>query len=140
MGIRNHFGKIKKHIIDKIESAGEKSFRNKYKLGKEDPDCRTAFEELDDLLKSEYPDYKIKYSRKPGSGRPVPGEIRADFTELGLTINATEAQCREAYKKLLKLHHPDHHSNDAVKMKQATIKTARINAAYDRLTKWFKFR
>ena len=139
MGIWNRLGNvIKSYINDGIENIGEKSFREKYNLDKEDEDYRTAFEELDDYLKGENPDYKIKYSRKPGSSGTVPDELRADFTELGLTINATEAECREAYKKLIRTHHPDHHGGDTVKMKQATEKTAKINAAYDRLINWFK--
>jgi DnaJ-domain-containing protein 1 len=67
---------------------------------------------------------------------PVPEELRADFAELGVPFGAGEKACRDAYKKLLKLHHPDRHAGHAGNMKKATEKTARVNAAYDRIEKW----
>jgi curved DNA-binding protein CbpA len=45
-------------------------------------------------------------------------------------------ECKAAYKKLLKLHHPDRHAGHTGNMKKATEKSARINAAYDRIEKW----
>jgi hypothetical protein len=71
-----------------------------------------------------------------GPGRTVPESLRPDFTELGLPFGASADDCKAAYKKLLKLHHPDRHASHAGNMKKATEKTARINAAFDRIERW----
>ena len=111
--------------------------------GQGDPDLNAAYEELDDFLKGNdskdkskiWDDEKEKATEKK---RPAPEEIRRDFAELGLTPEATAEECKEAYKKLLKIHHPDRHTNHEGNMKKATEKTARVNAAYDRLEAWFR--
>ena len=107
----------------------------------------SAWEELDDFLRD-------SDSAKPGgreSGektgeasagakrkRPVPEHLQRDFAELGLGPDASAEECKDAYKKLLKLHHPDRHTDNSENLKKATEKTARVNAAYDRLEEWFR--
>jgi DnaJ-domain-containing protein 1 len=110
-----------------------------------DPDVDAAYEELDDFLKGNggkdkekskiWDDEKEKPKEKK---RPVTEEIRRDFAELGLTPEASAEECKEAYKKLLKIHHPDRHANHEGNLKKATEKTARVNASYDRLEVWFR--
>jgi len=143
-------------IWDRLESV-IKSYFNDGKLadGKEtvftgsgarrhgDPDFDAAYEELDDFLKGNDSKEKSKVwgdekDRAAERKRPVPEEIRRDFAELGLTPEATPEECKEAYKKLLKIHHPDRHANHEGNLKKATEKTARVNAAYDRLEAWFR--
>jgi DnaJ-domain-containing protein 1 len=112
-----------------------------------DPDLDAAWEELDELLKpgsrsqsrngdtgagnrsSGEPD------RTPQSGSP-PEVLRPDFAELGLPFGASAADCKAAYKRLLKKHHPDRHAGHEGDLKAATEKAARINAAYDRIERW----
>jgi DnaJ-domain-containing protein 1 len=65
-----------------------------------------------------------------------PENLRPDFAELGLPFGAGAEDCKAAYKRLLKLHHPDRHAGHEGNMKKATEKTTRINAAYDRIEKW----
>jgi DnaJ-domain-containing protein 1 len=112
-----------------------------------DPDLEAAWEELDDFLgrkkagserastgKGGRPD-----SRSAGgnAGRVTPPEsLRPDFEELGLAFGASADDCKAAYKKLLKLHHPDRHAGHEGNMRKATAKSARINAAYDRIERW----
>ncbi len=62
--------------------------------------------------------------------------LRADFAELGVPFGASAEVCKAAYKKLLKLHHPDRHAGHPGNMKKATEKSARINAAYQRIEHW----
>ncbi|MDR1307873.1 MAG: J domain-containing protein [Treponema sp.] len=114
-----------------------------------DPDVRAAFEELDEFLNRSAP---------PGTGgnresgaknggvnnggasrpdRPVPGELRPDFAELGVPFGASAADCKAAYKDLLKKYHPDRHSGPE-NVRKATEKSARINAAWDRIERWGK--
>jgi hypothetical protein len=69
-------------------------------------------------------------------GRAVPEELRPDFAELGVPFGASAASCKTAYKNLLKKHHPDRHSGRPENVQKATEKTARINAAWDRIEKW----
>jgi curved DNA-binding protein CbpA len=126
---------------------GTKTTR-KYNSPEHDPDFDAAYEELDDFLKGKNSGEKINNSASAGtfSGskdaapkkRAVPEEIRKDLAELGLGPEATAEECKEAYKKLLKIHHPDRHTGHEGNMKKATEKSARVNAAYDRLEKWFK--
>ncbi|MDR2094638.1 MAG: J domain-containing protein, partial [Treponema sp.] len=71
-----------------------------------------------------------------GGAAAPPEELRPDFAELGLPFGASAGECKAAYKKLLNTHHPDRHAGHAGNMKKATEKSARINAAYDRIEKW----
>ncbi|MDR2606797.1 MAG: J domain-containing protein [Treponema sp.] len=78
--------------------------------------------------------------KKSAAGKgeiPVPMELRQDFAELGLGAGASLEECKAAYKKLLKIHHPDRHAGHAGNMLKATEKSARINAAWDRIEKWY---
>ncbi|GHV75752.1 hypothetical protein AGMMS49942_05730 [Spirochaetia bacterium] len=93
-----------------------------------DPDLDAAYEELDDFLAG-------KPRAKPRPDAP-PESLRRDFDELGLPFGAPADECKAAYKKLLKVHHPDRHTSNEGNMKKATDKSARINAAYDRIEKW----
>jgi len=104
-----------------------------------DPDLDAAYDELNDFLRGED-------AGKSGGGkareqqarREPPEELRKDFAELGLSPDASADECKEAYKKILKIYHPDRHTGNPGDLKKATEKTARVNAAYDRLEKWFK--
>jgi curved DNA-binding protein CbpA len=71
-----------------------------------------------------------------GSASAVPETLRADFAELGLPFGAPAEDCKAAYKKLLKTHHPDRHAGHEGNMRKATEKSARINAAFDRIERW----
>jgi hypothetical protein len=66
----------------------------------------------------------------------IPETLRNDFAELGVPFGAKPEVCKSAYKKLLKIHHPDRHAGHPGRMALATDKCARINAAYDRIERW----
>jgi DnaJ-domain-containing protein 1 len=140
MGIWDRLGSVlKSYINDGVDHLNkEKPFGRSH-----DDDYNAAYEELEGFLKGEKADSGTEArpnadSRRQHRNRSVPSELKADFAELGLTPEATEEECKEAYKKLLKTHHPDRHSNNPELIKNATEKSARINAAYDRLEKWDK--
>jgi hypothetical protein len=122
-----------------------------------DPDVEAAFEELDEFLNrgkagAFFGDAAAgteetrrsaagngstgAYRKTSEGGREVPESLRPDFAELGLPPGASAEECKTAYKKLLKLHHPDRHAGHAGNMKKATEQSARINAAYDRIETW----
>ncbi|MDR1142658.1 MAG: J domain-containing protein [Spirochaetaceae bacterium] len=129
-----------------------------------DPDVRAAFEELDEFLNRDVPPGAGNGAARSGAGgsgngnragnggneagnrggktggasrpgRAVPGELRPDFAELGVPFGASAASCKSAYKDLLKKYHPDRHS-DPESVQKATEKSARINAAWDRIERW----
>ena len=143
MGIWGRLGNIlKSYINDGVDSLHHESpFRTSRSA---DDDYNAAYEELEDFLRGEKPDKDSdetrteSETRKKPAARPVPPELKADFQELGLDPRASEKECKEAYKKLLKIHHPDRFAKDPEKMKKATEKTLRINMAYERLEKWYK--
>ena len=149
MGIWDRLGNVlKSYINDGAERVfgEERSWRSH-----EDDDLNAAYEELDDFLRGGKTEDetgesgKKNHSREKPNGqaeqkgsRSVPPELRGDFAELGLSPGASEEECKEAYKKLLKIHHPDRHGRDPELLKKNTEKAARINAAYDRLVHWHK--
>ena len=96
-----------------------------------DPDLNSAYEELDDYLSG-----RPREKSKPVE-RPVPEEILKAFAELGLQADATLEECKEAYKELLKKHHPDRHARHQGNMEKATGRTARLNTAFEKLEQWF---
>jgi DnaJ-domain-containing protein 1 len=109
-----------------------------------DPDLNAAWEELDDFLGKgrqnrrpfEEPEDVDFSGGKAGRKKRPPEELRADFAELGLPHGAPLEECKAAYKRLLNLHHPDRHAGHAANLKKATEKSARINAAWDRIKRW----
>jgi DnaJ-domain-containing protein 1 len=141
MGIINRLGYLFKSYLgdDFRDDAGPEGSR----YG--DPDFEAAFEELNDYLsgsdkKEKSWDHDFSRTRaspgSPGNGGKIPEELRPDFAELGLPFGAGEDDCKRAYKRLLKLHHPDRHAGHEGNMKKATEKSARINAAFDRIDRW----
>jgi hypothetical protein len=73
---------------------------------------------------------------KAGGDRMPPETLRQDFAELGVPFGADSDTCKAAYKKLLKVHHPDRHAGHAGNMKKATEKSARINTAFENINRW----
>ena len=115
-----------------------------------DPDVDAAYEELNDFLRgsgarqerqessrssSANSGYSASNRASPNSGLP-PEELRDDFEKLGVPFGADEETCKAAYKKLIKIHHPDRHAGHEANFKKATERSARINASWDRIDKW----
>ena len=118
-----------------------------------DPDLDAAYDELNEFLNSEReqqrktytwsdPHEKFgtsnsrSYEAKSQTKPTIPESLRKDFEELGLPFGAGEEECKAAYKRLLKIHHPDRHAGHPGNMKKATEKSSRINAAYQRIEMW----
>lgn len=152
MGI---FGRLENLIASYLNDEDGRIFGTKGHgggaLGSGDPDLDAAFEELDDYLDRNRGAGGSSGKRGgssgpaagPGPGRnagttAVPEALRPDFAELGLPFGASAEECKSTYKKLLKIHHPDRHAGHPGNFKKATERTARINAAWDRIEKWRK--
>jgi DnaJ-domain-containing protein 1 len=137
---------VKSYFADESDSAASSS-RSRHSA---DPDLASAFDELNDFLGSDDKQaaWDSAFSGNAGAsarndarrgGGPtgvVPDALRPDFAELGLDPGADAEACKAAYKRLLKIHHPDRHAGHAANMKKATEKSARINAAFDRISQW----
>ena len=148
MGIWDRLGRIiDGHINDIFDgNFGNKSFRQSSAKGGAadsamgDPDLDAAYEELNDFLngngeRKNYSDEKTQ-NGKPSGKKRVPEELQKDFECLGIPFGSNEEICKAAYKKLLKIHHPDRHAGHEGNLKKATEKSAKINAAFDRIEKW----
>jgi DnaJ-class molecular chaperone len=113
------------------DTAGRLKTNTRYR----DPDLDAAYEELDDFLNNK--ERKNDAPRGAAGGEKVPPlELREDFECLGVPFGADAETCKSAYKKLLKIHHPDRHAGHEGNYKKATEKSARINAAWDRIERW----
>jgi DnaJ-domain-containing protein 1 len=139
MGIIDRLG----NVIRSYLNDEDRPFRGEDRKP-DDPDLRSAYEELDEFLKGK--PRRDENSPGEGGGRdggekssaqnPPPESLRPDFAELGLPLGAGEEECKAAYKRLLKIHHPDRHAGHRGNMEKATKKAARINTAYDRIGAW----
>jgi DnaJ-domain-containing protein 1 len=154
MGIWDRLGDV---INSYLHDEDTKIFKEYKRPPHSDPDLDAAFEELDDYLNRDRArvdprsgqsstDSRASASDQTQSGnkrggaqpRAVPPELQACFAELGLPLGASQEECKEAYKKLLKIHHPDRHATHDGNFKKATEKTARLTVAYDRISQWRK--
>ncbi|MDR2071817.1 MAG: J domain-containing protein [Spirochaetaceae bacterium] len=147
MGI---FARLETLLKSYLSHGGSRTFSH---TAPRDPDLEAAYEELNDLLGHggpfrgrDTPNHGQGNGSEPRTGGAartgndtagkVPEELRPDFAELGLPFGASAEDCKGAYKKLLNIHHPDRHAGHAGNFRKATAKSARINAAYDRIEKW----
>jgi DnaJ-domain-containing protein 1 len=134
MGIWSQLsGVINSYINDFTGETNSRLKPDNYTKAYSDHDLDAAYEELNDFL-----NHKEARQGRSGNGgaKLPPEELRADFEYLGLPFGADGETCKAAYKKLLKIHHPDRHAGHEGNYKKATEKSAKINAAYDRIEKW----
>ena len=124
----------------RLGSSGERS------RSRGDPDLDAAYEELNDFLNKDgsksfrrsTENNQSGYYEKTSSVKLPPESLRTDFEYLGVPFGADNETCKAAYKNLLKIHHPDRHAGHEGNYKKATERSAKINAAYDRIEKWQK--
>jgi len=132
MGIWERLGNVIKSYLNDDD---QDLFGRDTPKGRGDPDLDAAYEELDDFLRGDNNESRGTAGKRR---RPIPEELKADFAELGLSPDASAEECKAAYKKLLKIHHPDRHTGNPEDLKKATEKTARVNDAYNHLAHWFQ--
>jgi hypothetical protein len=151
MGIWSRLGTVIKSYLDdyseKVFGTNEDSGSFSRSTGRHssgDPDLDAAFDELNDYLNRNEPKGGDARAREQQTDRArngaklPPEKLRPDFAELGVPFGAATDECKAAYKRLLKVHHPDRHAGHEGNFKKATEKCARINAAWDRIEKWQK--
>jgi len=140
MGILNRLGSVINSYINDIfeDSRTERSFSSRrfYDSRRGDPDLDAAFDELNDYLNRNEPRSKQSEAQPHNEAKLPPEHLRPDFEYLGVPFGADAGECKAAYKKLLKIHHPDRHAGHEGNFKKATEKSAKINAAWDRIEGW----
>lgn len=102
----------------------------------DDPDLADAWAELDDFLNDDFDAAPRTGDR--GFRRSVPNELRADFELLNVSSDADFATVKQAYKKLMMAYHPDKHSGDPQALHDATEMAKKVNAAFQRVKKWYE--
>ena len=142
MGIFNRLGSV---INSYLNDFGEET-AGRLKSNKSiDPDYNAAYEELNDFLNGKkestysWKEEKKEETRSSSKEKFPPEELRSDFQYLGLPLDADFETCKAVYKKLLKTHHPDRHAGHEGNYKKATEVTAKINAAYDRIERYYQY-
>ena len=145
MSLLERLGKVINSYLNDFGEQTSQSFRTRSGSSGNDPDFDAAFEELNDFLNQKETQNNRKddgrfWQDTPNSKQRdkkfPPEELRADFECLGVPFGADNETCKIAYKKLLKIHHPDRHAGHEENFKKATAKSAKINAAWDRIEKW----
>jgi DnaJ-domain-containing protein 1 len=141
------FERLEDLVKSYLNNGDEPFFRFPGERRSADSDIDSAYEELDEFLKtgkSGSGNFSAGKSRGAGNvsagdrtgGNVIPEELRGDFAELGVPFGASADECKAAYKRLLKKHHPDRHAGHQGNMRKATEKSARVNAAFDRIERW----
>jgi DnaJ-domain-containing protein 1 len=151
MSIWSRLGSVINSYLNEFESETSRSETSRSEASRSykssgDPDLDAAYDELNEFLnrkdthsnkeKAEYTWKETNDNRKTSGKKLPPQELRADFELLGVPFGADMQECRAAYKKLLKIHHPDRHAGHEGNFKKATAKSAKINAAWDRIGTW----
>ena len=68
----------------------------------------------------------------------VPPELVDDFRVLGLLPGENPEKCKAAWKKLLKLHHPDTNDQGQKEQERSTRLSTQINDSYRKISRWYK--
>lgn len=114
-----------------------------------DPDMADAWEELDDFLKSDNPKNSgsrssygsgDRSSQREGSYYSTADpkeELRQDFANLEVPFGASFEAVKKSYRELLRKYHPDKHSGDPGKQKNATEITQRLNNSYHKIKAYY---
>jgi len=145
MSLFERLGNVINSYLNDFGEQTSQSFRSGSRSSGNDPDFDAAYEELNDFLNNKDTQNKSwndnRYWQDPQQSKQrdktfIPEELRADFECLGVPFGADNETCKAAYKKLLKIHHPDRHAGHDGNFKKATAISAKINAAWDRIEKW----
>jgi curved DNA-binding protein CbpA len=142
MGIFNRLGSVINSYINDFGNETNSRFKTARENQYSDPDLNAAFEELNDFLNNEDNRFEKKRTWREAEAarfakiKLPPEELRPDFELLKIPFGADDETCKAAYKKLLKIHHPDRHAGHEGNYKKATERMARINAAWDRIENW----
>ncbi|HOT58669.1 MAG TPA: DnaJ domain-containing protein [Spirochaetales bacterium] len=119
-------------------------YDSRYQSKSHDPFFDEAWEELDAFLRNDrekQEQFRQKHEEEQRSwtntGDFSANEVDDALRVLGLTRRASFAEVKQAYKRLLKEHHPDRFAADPAAQKKATEVCAIYNQAYAILEKYY---
>lgn len=108
-----------------------------------DTDYQEAWNELDEFLRNGSrsgrtgPSARTTGNSKAGATERIPPEeLRKDYSLLGVAFGATFTEVRNAYRTLMRRHHPDLHASDSTRQREATYTSQQLNTAYQRIKAW----
>ena len=81
------------------------------------------------------PDRESQKQRPPVR---VPDELVDDFRALGLPPGVSLEECKSAWKRLLKTHHPDYQAPGSAAQARSNMLSARITDAWRRTSRWYE--
>lgn len=102
-------------------------------INQRDPDLKTAWEEIDEFLKTGHSRQRNSDRNRPIENIPIPKGCKQDFINLEVHPAASLEEIRRSYKKLLRKYHPDRHADNPQKQKMATRITQELNVSYQRI-------
>lgn len=131
--IFDRLGNLLKSILQDDEDGANSS---PPKTSFSDPDLQSAWDELDDFLKTGA-DEGTRAPGTPTRNKPlIPRELEKDYERLGIPHNAGIEEIAKAYKKLLSKHHPDRFASDPAAFDRATETAKRISASFQRIKQY----
>ena len=153
MSLLDRFGRLINSYLNDFSDQTGRRLDSSRDPRRGDPDLDAAFDELNDFLNDKnsrfekdsgkertqysWRDAETGNNSKQTKSNLPPDELRVDYELLGVPFGADEETCKSAYKKQIIAHHPDRHAKHEGNYKKATDRTARINAAWDRIEKYF---
>jgi len=112
----------------------------------DDTDYQEAWNELDEFLQNgstaKHTGPTGNTSQTAGTSkagtteRLPPEELRKDYSLLGIPFGASFTEVRNAYRRLMRMHHPDLHASDSTRQREATYTSQQLNTAYQRIKAW----
>jgi DnaJ-class molecular chaperone len=101
-------------------------------------DYQEAWNELDEFLRNgSTANHTGNTGRTAGTTeRLPPEELRKDYSLLGVAFGASFTEVRNAYRTLIRTHHPDLHASDSHRQQEATHTSQQLNTAYQRIKAW----
>jgi DnaJ-class molecular chaperone len=110
-------------------------FTRSYKSG--DEDYADAWDELNAFLNED--DKTGSTQTKTESVKDfVPRSLEKDFEQLQVPFGTNLENCKKAYKILMKAYHPDRHSGDPAKLKEATKISMAVNESFSRIEEFYE--
>jgi DnaJ-domain-containing protein 1 len=107
------------------------TYSDRYRQGyTHDPDMQSAWEELDEFLKTGSGGSGTSTRGQEHHTRYVPPELKKDYETLQVPFGSDFAEVKKAYKRLITAYHPDRHPGD---QERATALTQKINYAFSRI-------
>ena len=96
-----------------------------------------AWEELEAFLRREHFADSSRDAESSSGPWPPPLQIRQALADLEVAVGASPEEIRSAYRRQLKLYHPDRFGHNAEQARRAVEVTHRLTVAYQTLRDYY---